>query len=197
MPGAGNIYVAIFLATLSTTFVPVPEEVTLLAAGYAARVGEVTLPGAIAMGLAAVVLGDALSYVFGRTLLARLLRTRLGRRLLPERWRAWGERFVEAHAVRAIVVARFLVGLRGFVYFALGASRYPFARFLAIDALVGVVEVGGLVALGFGFGELRHHAGTARAVDLAVAALLVLALFAPSLVKHALRRREATRDPSA
>jgi membrane protein DedA with SNARE-associated domain len=185
-----NLYLAIFLATLSTTFVPLPEEATLLAAGYAARVGEVTLPGAIAAGLLAVVLGDALSYLFGRTLLARLLRTRLGQRFLPERWRVWGERFVEGHAVRAILVARFLVGLRGFVYFALGASKYSFARFLAVDTFVGVFEVGGLVTLGFAFGGLRHRTGTLQAVDLAVAGLLLLTLFGPLLMRHLLRKRE-------
>jgi membrane protein DedA with SNARE-associated domain len=184
-----RVYVAIFLATLSTVVVPLPEEATLLAAGYAARLGSVTLAGAAAAGLLAVLLGDALSYVVGRTLLARLLRTRLGQRLLPQRWRAWGEEFVAGHAARAVVVARFLVGLRGFVYFAVGASRYPFARFLFVDALAGVVEVGALVGVGYAFGELRGRAGAASAADLAVAGLLVLALFGPLLVRHLVGKR--------
>lgn len=184
-----RVYVAIFLATLSTVFVPLPEEATLLAAGYAARLGSVTLPGAAAAGLLAVVLGDTLSYVVGRLLLARLLRTRVGQRLLPQRWRAWAEELVAGHGARAVVVARFLVGLRGFVYFAVGASRYPFTRFLLVDVLAGVAEVGVLVGLGYAFGELRGHAGAARAVDLAVAALLVLALFGPLLVRRAVTRR--------
>lgn len=187
--GTVNLYLAIFLATLSTVFVPLPEEATLLGAGYAARVGDVTLPGAVAAGLLAVVLGDSLSYVVGRLLLVRVLTTRVGQRLVPEHWRAWGERFVAGHGARAVVVARFLVGLRGFVYFAVGASRYPFGRFLLVDALAGVAEVGGLVGLGFGFGEIREHAGTARAVDLAVAAVLALTLFGPLVVRHFVRKR--------
>jgi membrane protein DedA with SNARE-associated domain len=184
-----RVYEAIFLATLSTVVLPLPEEATLLAAGYAARIGEVTLVGAIAAGLLAVLIGDVVSYFVGRLLLARVLRTRVGRWLVPERWRLWGESVVEGHAARAVVIGRFLVGLRGFVYFAVGASRYPFARFLAVDAAAGVVEVGGIVALGFAFGQLRASVGSQ--VDLAIAALLVATFFGPLVVRSLVRRRAA------
>jgi membrane protein DedA with SNARE-associated domain len=177
-----QLYVSIFLATLSTVFVPIPEEATLMGAGYAARLGRVTLVGAAAAGWLACVVGDAFSYFVGRVLLARMLRTRLGQRLLPAPRRLWAERLVAGNGARAVVVARFLVGLRGFVYFAVGASRYPFGRFLAVDAAAGVAEVGGLVAIGYAFGEL--HARVGRAVDLAAAAVLALALFAPLLVRR-------------
>jgi undecaprenyl-diphosphatase len=180
-PNIVTLYAAIFLATLSTVVVPVPEEATLLAAGYAARLGRVSLPGAVAAGWLAVMIGDTMGYVIGRALLARLLRTRLGRRMLPESRRAWAERLVARHGVRAILVARFLVGLRGFVYFAVGASRYPFGRFLVVNGAAGALEVGGLVAIGFAFGALHERAGAA--VDLAAAALLAVALFGPLLLR--------------
>ena len=190
-----RLYVAIFLATLSTVAVPLPEEATLLGAGFAARIGSVTLPGAVAAGLLAVLVGDVSSYVVGRVLLVRLLRTRLGQRLLPERWRKWGEGLVAGHAARAVVVARFLVGLRGFVYFAVGASRYPFAKFLLVDGLAGVVEVGALVGLGYAFGELRGRPGAATAIDLAIAVLLAITLFGPLIVRWLVGRR-VPRSPA-
>ncbi len=176
-----SLTLAIFVATLSTTLVPIPEEATLLGAGYAARLGRVSLAGAIAAAWLAVMVGDALGYAVGRMLLSRLLRTRLGQRLLPEPRRTWAEGFVSKNGARAIALARFLVGLRGLVYFAVGASRYPFGRFLAINAAAGVLEVGGLVAIGFAIGELRARIGVA--VDLLAAALLVIALFGPLLVR--------------
>lgn len=177
-----RVYLTIFLGTLSTTFVPVPEEAALLGAGYAARLGHASLAGCVAATGLAVMIGDTLSYFVGRELLGRLLRTRVGQRMLPEPRRAWAERLVLGQGARAIVLARFLVGLRGFIYFAVGASRYPFARFLAIDAMAALAEVGGLVSVGFGFGELRARVGTG--VDLAAAAVLVIALFAPLIVKR-------------
>jgi membrane-associated protein len=177
-------YATIFAATLSTTFLPVPEEATLLGAGYASRLGRVPLAGAMAAAWLAVMVGDTLGYAIGRSLLSRLLRTRLAARLWPEPRRVWAEGLVARNGARAIVVARFLVGLRGFVYFAVGASRYPFGRFLAVNAAAAALEVGGLVAIGFAFGEARERVGAS--VDLAAAGLLALALFGPVLARATL-----------
>ena len=182
-----RIYVGIFLATLSTVVLPVPEEATLLAAGYAVRVGRASLAGCVGATWLAVMVGDIFSYFVGRELLGRALRTRWGARVFPEERRVWAERLVTEHGVRAIIAARFLVGLRGFVYFAVGSSRFPFTRFLAVDAAAGVVEVGGLVAIGFGFGALRARAGTW--VDLVAAAVLLLALFGPLLMRRSTNAR--------
>jgi membrane protein DedA with SNARE-associated domain len=193
---ASALYEAIFLATLSTCVVPLPEESALLAAGYAARIGSVHLGGAVLAAWAAVMVGDTLGYAIGRFFLASLLHTRAGRRILPDAWRIWAEQFAARHGDRAVFLARFLVGVRGFVYFAIGAARHSFLRFLAVNAAAAVVEVGALVALGFALGELREVHGpwegggsianlgsAARAVDVAVAIVLVLTLFGPALVK--------------
>jgi membrane protein DedA with SNARE-associated domain len=176
-----SIYSGIFLATLGTTVTPVPEEAALLAAGYAARTGHAPLLPCIGAALLAILAGDTVAFLVGRWLLSRLLRTKLGTKLLPQPRREWAERLVATNGARAIVVGRFLTGLRGFVYFAVGASRYPFARFLAVDAVAGAVDVGGLVGVGFAFGELRGRAGTG--VDLIAAAILLATLFGPAVVR--------------
>jgi membrane protein DedA with SNARE-associated domain len=176
-----RIELTIFLATLSTVVLPVPEEVTLLAAGYAVRLGRTSLVGGVAATWLAVMLGDVSAYFVGRELLGRALRTRWGEAVFPESRRLWAERFVAGHGARAIVLGRFFVGLRGFIYFAVGASRFPLGRFLAVDAAAAVVEVGGLVTLGFALGELRERVGTR--IDLAVAVLLLLALFGPVVIR--------------
>jgi membrane protein DedA with SNARE-associated domain len=180
-----RIELTIFLATLSTVVLPLPEEVTLLAAGYAVRLGRASLAGGLFATWLAVMIGDASAYFVGRELLGRALRTRWGRALFPEARRVWAERFVAGRGARAIVLGRFFVGLRGFIYFAVGASRFPLGRFLVIDAVAAGVEVGGLVAVGFGLGELRARVGTG--IDLAIAALLVIVLFGPLVVR--LRRK--------
>jgi membrane protein DedA with SNARE-associated domain len=185
-----RIEFAIFLATLSTVVLPVPEEATLLAAGYAVRLGQASFAGGLGAAWLAIMLGDTSAYFFGREVLWRALRTRWAQALFPATQRAWGEKLVTDHGARAIVIGRFLVGLRAFVYFAVGASRFPFGRFLAVDAAVAVVEVGVLVAVGFGLGELRARVGAG--IDLAVAAVLLVALFGPLLVRL---RRKAQPEP--
>ena len=175
------IYAIVFLATLGTIVLPIPEEAALLAAGYTAREHGAALIPSVLAGLFAVLAGDSIAYFAGRFLLARLLRTRLGTMLLPEPRRVWAERLVSTHGARAVAVARFTVGLRGFVYFAVGASGYPFARFLVIDLAAGFVEVFALVGVGFAFGELRGHAGAW--VDLLAAGVLAAALFGPAVAR--------------
>jgi membrane protein DedA with SNARE-associated domain len=181
-----RIELTIFLSTLSTAILPVPEEATLLAAGYAIRLGRASLLGGGFAAWLAVMIGDTSSYFVGGELLARALRTRVGRALLPEAHRVWAERLVADHGARAVVVARFFVGLRGFIYFAVGASRFPFAKFVAVNAVVGVVEVGAMVAVGYGLGEVRARAGAS--IDLVAAVLLLIALFGPLLIRRRCNR---------
>jgi undecaprenyl-diphosphatase len=148
--------------------------------------GQAPLAGAVAAAWLAVMIGDAFSYLVGRELLGRALRTQWGERVFPAARREWGERLVAAHGVRAIFIARFLVGLRGFIYFAVGSSRYPFGRFLTVNGAAAVVEVGGLVAIGFAFGALRGRAGTW--IDLVAGAVLLIALFGPLAARRLLAR---------
>jgi undecaprenyl-diphosphatase len=179
-----SLYEGIFLGTLSTCVIPLPEESTLLAAGYAARLGRVNLAGAMAAAWAAVMLGDTLGYAIGRFFLAALVRTRVGARMFPERWRRWGEDLVERHGQRAVFLARFLVGLRGFVYFAVGAARLSFPRFLGVNAAAALLDVGVLVTVGFACGELRErYSAAGQAVDVGVALLVALTLFGPLIMR--------------
>jgi membrane-associated protein len=179
----------VFLATLSTIAIPLPEEATLLAAGYVARFGRAPLVGCIAAAWLAVMIGDTLGYWFGRSLLARLLRTALGRRLFPEARRMWAERVVREHGGRAVVLARFFVGLRGFLYFAIGASRYSFGRFLAVNAAAGAVEIGALAGLGFALGDLHFRPDGGQRLGVAVDLLAAAALLATFVVQALVRAR--------
>ncbi|MGH7272163.1 MAG: DedA family protein [Polyangiaceae bacterium] len=172
---------AVFLVTLSTIIVPIPEEAVLLGAGYAARQGRAPLVACFAAAWLAVMLGDALSYFVGRAMLARVLRTGIGRILMPEPRRAWAERTVHRHGTLAIVVARFFVGLRGFLYIAIGASKVPLPRFALVNAAAGVAEIGGLVAIGYAFGELSARVGTR--IDVALVAIVLSSLAASAAVR--------------
>jgi membrane-associated protein len=197
-----DVVLYVFLGTVGTLVVPVPEEVVLLGAGYAASVGRAPVVACIAAGWLAVLIGDSVGYALGRKLLAPMLRTRIGRWILPEPRRMWAERAVHGRGARAIVLARFLVGVRGFLYLAVGASRYPFGRFLLVDALAAAAHVSGLIGMGYAFADLQSRADggahLAVAADLVAVVVLVLTLFAPTLVKARLTKVLASRrEPSA
>lgn len=182
---------AIFCVVLSTLVVPLPEELALLGAGWMAHAGNVSLPGAYLACWAAIVLGDSTTYLVGRVFLPRLLRTRLGQKVITPPLRAWGEGLVQPPGFRAILLGRFLVGLRGPVYLAIGAARYPAWRFTLINSSIGLLEVGLMVGAGYLFGRSQRLASEMRWVEIAIALALAAMLVLPLLLRRRIERRHA------
>jgi membrane protein DedA with SNARE-associated domain len=182
--------VAIFGAVLSTLVLPLPEELALLGAGWWAQSGALPLWAAWLSAWLAIVIGDTASYLLGRGFLPRLLRTRLGSRIVSPDLRRWGEDLVRRRGARAILLARFLVGLRGPVYLAIGASKYPLLRFQLINGAIGLVEVATLVWLGYRFGQSAHLAHEIRWIEVGIGAATLVVLVLPLLFKSRLTRRQ-------
>ena len=187
---------AIFAAVLSTLVLPVPEELTLLGAGWWAQAGALPLWAAWLSAWLAIVVGDTASYLVGRGVLPGLLQTRLGKRIISPDLRHWAESLVHRHGFRAILIGRFLVGLRGPVYLAIGAAKYPLLRFELINGAVGLVEVALLVGLGYRFGQSATLAHEVRWIEVAVAIALAAVLVLPVFLKPKLARKHR-REASA
>ncbi|HYZ87666.1 MAG TPA: DedA family protein [Myxococcales bacterium] len=184
-------YWAIFGVVLSTLFVPLPEELALLGAGYVARQGVVTVVGAYLCALAAVLLGDTITFALGRGLLPKFLRTRLGKKVIKPSIRRWAENLVQRHELRAILLGRFLVALRGPVYLAIGAAKLPAWKFTAVNSAVAVLEVAAIVALGYAFGASHELAHDLRWLEIVIGVTLVLVLVViPFFVKRRIERRQ-------
>ena len=179
---------AIFGAVLSTLILPLPEELALMGAGWWAHEGALPLWAAWVAATAANVVGDTVSYLIGRYFLERLLHTRFGKRLVSPELRDWGEDFVHRHGFWAIVLGRFLVAVRGPVYFAIGASKYPLGRFELINTIVALIEGAALVWLGCVFGESVKVSHQARWVEISIGATLLL-FIVPAVLKARLTRK--------
>ena len=180
---------AIFGAVLSTLVVPLPEELALLGAGWWAHSGALPLWAAWLSSWLAIVIGDTASYLIGRSFLPSLLRTRFGKKIVSCDLREWGERLVRTHGFRAILLGRFLVALRGPVYFAIGGSKYPLLRFELINGAVGLLEVALLVGLGYEFGRSAKLAHEVRFIEIGVAITAAAVLIIPPIVKWRLVRK--------
>jgi len=139
----------------------------------------------------AATVGDAASYLLGRTVLPKFLETRLGKRMVNRKMRKWGEDFVKRHGFRAVLLGRFLVGLRGPVYLAIGAAKFSAAKFFAINAAVGAVEVSIVVGLGYYFGASKDLAHDVKWICAIVAVVLGIGLFIPIFVRRRFERRPA------
>lgn len=186
--------VAVFLALMLTPFgLPIPEDVSLLAAGILTATGHAALPQALIVGYIGVLGGDIISWTFGRRV--GLQPTGFIARLVGPEDIARIERFYRRYGSWAIVIARQFPGMRMPAFFFAGASGVSLPRFLLLDGGAAIITVGVFVTLGRVFAddlseviafmdEFRFYAGM-------VVGLLV------ALVVWRIVKRFANRKPPA
>ncbi len=155
-----------------------PGETALIAAAVYASEGHLSIAGVIAVATVAAIIGDNIGYWIGRKggrwLIDRYaVLQRFGDRVIPP-----AERFFDRHGGKAVFLARFFGGVRVTGAWMAGISRMSWWRFLAWNALGGIVW-------GIGVGLVAYYVGKAAADALArygvyggivVAALVVLTI---------------------
>lgn len=153
-------------------------ETVLILAGFAARLGYLSLPWVMATAAIAGFCGDQVAFFVGR---------RWGPRLF-----AWSPRLararpviarkLEAHSTWVVFVLRFAVGLRIASPIVIGASGLPFLRFMlpnAAGAMVWATLVGGAgYVFGTAFTAMLTHAKHYEEIAFAVLAVVVIAFLA-------------------
>ncbi|GAB3134337.1 DedA family protein [Amycolatopsis stemonae] len=135
-PPAAVYLVCALLITAETALLPgivLPTLSALLLMGYLAQRGTLHLGLALAVAVAAAVLGDQLAYFEGRWWGPRLAR-RVGR----DRW-ARAEAAIARYGVPAVVAGRCLAGLRTVVPRIAGSAAMPYRRFAAGSAGAAVL----------------------------------------------------------
>ncbi len=139
-------YVALALGLVASgVFSPVPEEVALIGAGAATHSSMLQFVPTALAAMVGVVLGDLAFIVAGR---AAAKGTRLLRINPSRRWEERAQKLLARWEFGAVLIARFVPGLRGAIFFAAGAMGKRPQRVLAIDMIAAMVHVPLLVALG-------------------------------------------------
>jgi membrane protein DedA with SNARE-associated domain len=141
---------------------PVPSEITLLAAGFAVHQGRMAVVAAVAAATAGNLVGSLLAYAVGR---------------LTSRWRLWPraqaglrrcDTLLARHGARAVFTARLMPLARTFVSLPAGHARIPVARFIALTTLGCAIWASAFVAAGMLLGASWQHAGDALRIPLAL-----------------------------
>src|SRR5688572_2341424 len=91
---------------------PIPEDLTLIAAGIVAHRGAAPLPHAVLVGVAGVVCADWLIYLIGRRYGRSIVQKPLAARLFEARRLESVRASVERQGARAVFAARFVFGAR-------------------------------------------------------------------------------------
>jgi membrane protein DedA with SNARE-associated domain len=148
-----SVYLGPLLLLLLCGFgLPLPEEVSLIAAGVLLWEGEARYDLMLTACTVGVIGGDTIPYTVGRLWGVNALRYRIVRRLLhPRRFRRFERRF-QRHRNWAVFSCRFFPGLRWPGYFAAGAFGMGIGRWLALDLAGALVQVPLALWLGQQFG---------------------------------------------
>jgi membrane protein DedA with SNARE-associated domain len=152
--GPGGVFLLMFLENL---FPPIPSEVIMPLAGFAAARQEMGLAQALVAGILGTVLGNAVWYELARAIGAERIRP------LVERHGRWfavsGEDFSRAeqtlkrHGAVALFFGRMLPGIRTVISIPAGLVRIPRASFLLWTTLGSTVWVGMLTMAGYALEE--------------------------------------------
>ena len=183
-------YVGIFaVLLLGSLGVPIPEEMAIIAAAVLSHEGIIRWWLALPVCLLGVLTGDMVLYWVGRHWGEDVLNWRMVRLVLTLKREQWLQAAYRRHALKTIVTARHVMGLRAAAFLTAGMARVPFWKFVAADA--GAAALG--VPLLFGLAYFFMDQITAIVTDvhrverwIALAGLLVLAAL---LVVSVLRGR--------
>ncbi|WDY57493.1 DedA family protein [Pseudomonas sp. PSKL.D1] len=147
------LFTVIFCETGLVVMPFLPGDSLLFIAGAVAAGGgmdPVLLAGLL---MAAAIMGDSTNYVIGRTAGERLFNkpnSKIFRRDYLQRT----HEFYERHGGKTVTLARFLPILRTFAPFVAGIARMHYPRFLGFSVAGSLLWVGGLVTLGYFFGNV-------------------------------------------
>jgi membrane protein DedA with SNARE-associated domain len=158
---------------------PIPEEVPIVGAGYAAGQGNLHPVLALVSCFVGAVVGDVIMYGIGRRFGRRLLQKRawFASMLTPEKERKIEEMF-RHHGLKVLFVSRFLVGVRSPIYITAGILKVPLKRFVIVDTICAAAMVTTFFGLAYKYGETiaRWIRNAELAVTITIGVLAVLAL---------------------
>lgn len=152
-----------------------PGDSLLFVAGAVAAVHGLNPFGLALCLFVAAGLGDSTNYWIGWRYGLRLFARSQGRWVRRDHLEHT-ELFYARHGAKTVVIARFFPILRTFSPFAAGLARMPYQRFLCFSLLGSVLWVGGLVGLGYWFGNVPFIRDHLMLLILAVIGLSVLPL---------------------
>jgi membrane protein DedA with SNARE-associated domain len=175
-------YLGFFLfIALTGCGLPIPEEAAIVVAGVLSSQNQLDWHIAFAVCLAGAVVGDTCMYAIGYRWGHGIFTShpRFAKLFASENEQQF-QKAVEAHALKVMLLARFLVGIRAPVYVMTGVVRLPFRRFLVYDVISAALVVAVVFGLSYLFGEQVtewvKHAETRATIIVVLVVIAVLAI---------------------
>jgi membrane protein DedA with SNARE-associated domain len=152
------IYLAVFTMLLVCGLgVPIPEDVSLFAAGLACYYGQTDIRVMLVVSLAGVMVGDTFMFAIGRRLGTNIFQHRLISRVIHAERIEQVRAMMEKRGNFIFFAARFMPGVRSAVFFSAGAFRVPFRIYFLYDGLAALISVPLIVYTSYYFGDRIHE----------------------------------------
>src|SRR4030095_3341502 len=133
-------YLGVFaVLLLGSLGVPIPEEMPIIAAAVLSHEGIVRWWLALPVCLLGVLSGDMVLYWVGRHWGEQVLNLRLVRLVLSRSREQWLNAAYRRHALKTVVTARHVMGLRAVAFLTAGRANVPFWKFVVADAGAAVL----------------------------------------------------------
>ena len=193
VPSAAILAVVFALPALESSTligVIVPGESAVLLGGVLAWYGRVAWPDVIAAAALGAIVGDSIGYWVGVRWGGRILEGRVGRLIGEERWARARQR-LNRKGLLTIFAGRFPPVARTLVPVLAGHARMPYRRFLAGNALAGVVWASSSVLVGYIAGDAWQRIEHVQNVVALTAVVAVVIAFA--VLKLRARRQRLDR----
>jgi membrane protein DedA with SNARE-associated domain len=178
---------------------PIPEDLSLIAAGYFAWLGVLYIHTAFAICFAAVVVGDSLAFFMGRFFGRRVLASQLARRYFTPRRQLRVRAYFRKFGSKVVLVGRFTPGLRFTIFFTAGTLHLRPSTFFVYDFSAAAFSVPVLVYSAWFFGgQIDYVIRYAHRTERGLIAVFVLgvAIFAIRVWRRH-KRRAAARAAAA
>jgi len=151
------VYALLFLIIFVETGVVVmpflPGDSLLFVVGALCGVGLMNYPLAVGLLFAAAVLGNQSNYTVGRAIGPKVFQWENSRWFNKAAFDQ-AHAFYERYGGVTIVAARFMPFLRTFAPFVAGVAQMTRAKFTFFDVVGGALWVGGIVTVGYFFGNI-------------------------------------------
>jgi len=169
---------------------PIPEDITLFAAGLLSYYGLTNLPGILIVSFFGVLGGDLIIFTLGHHYGRRLTKKWFFHRLLPDdRLDAMGVRF-RKQGNHLIFAARFMPGLRTPIFFSAGTLHLPYKVFLFYDGIAALVSVPAIICAVYYFGdELDRVVRVIQRIEHGIVFVIAIGVIAVLLKWYVTHRR--------
>jgi membrane protein DedA with SNARE-associated domain len=132
---------------------PIPEDISLISAGYLAHLGTVELHSIFIVCFVAVLGGDTLAFTVGRQFGTKILASRFGHRYFNPKRQRRVRAYFRRYGSKVIFIARFLPGLRFSIFLSAGMLHVRPYVFIVYDSLAALLSVPFLVYSAWYFGD--------------------------------------------